>query len=1132
MYVRNSVTLSCLFRCLLLLFGAKPWTVIAELPNLGNQNAESHYEMYRTPVFQCDFEDGESCLEISLGEGEVTSESPISGQYSLRLTGEEGTLVTISPEKLGLYPNQIYVIEISYRGGIAPAIVQGFQWDGIDFNHPINVLGPFQSEGIFRRQIRVGGENAVAFIYGLGGQNLYLDDINIWRHGANVVPAEAEPLTAGFPRLANYNIGSVFATGWRNGLTDPDELVERMSLYHLLNGGELDFTSNRDAEVFELKERNPNQILLPYFQTFVAQLEGNSSLGGVAGLRELFNESLTDEWFMKDANGERLNEPLYPQNFQLNHTEEAPSHEGERFEDFVARYLGSSVLPSGLWNGIHFDQSEWYVNPLLTDEDPYNGNGPPVLPEIDLDGDGVAESKGELFAAWEKGFSNYFDRLREELGGQSLFFGNAGDLPKKPSVLSRMNGMQREFTMPYPEDVYGDWDTEHGTGWYELMDKYRFAEDHLQLPQLPSFQFTGANLGIPTGGVTANGLPDRFPLLESRDFRRMRFGLATTLMGNGFFGYDLVDNTTYPQWFDEFAIDADGNPVESLDGVGWLGQPLGDSSEVGYDFEVVFWHGFEDNISTETDGLVFHPSTQLTESPNEVVNGSKSLVMEIGNPAQESTILFSTEGQGLQLEEGETYHLFASYRILNYEPIEYRGGLLSAITDDLSTLDAELDVAAVWYPDIGQSGTLRSMAKVDSSGFVAFATALEPGKIALDDIGLLKGSGGVYRRDFENGIVLVNPTEKEAYVSQEDLEGPLSRTGVRRLSGVQDPEANNGESVNYGLSLPSGDGILLLADPIVAGAPEAIFEAPDFVWLENKAEVYWPEAGGTVAGYIVQYGLAGGDLTRVKMVAQPRVELGDLEGGSFYNVSVRAFDFSGNEAAASPVSVIEVPGDPISRPQCQSVPEMILPGLPLFVDGSGLADGEYYQAEAPYPDELGGVQLFVNGIAAPLVFVGPEKIVAYVPWSVGAGRAVIRAERDGLSSASHETTVVLALPEVLTWPDSEVGLVYHADPVAPVTVENPALPGEKVLLFAKQLGPLEPPPLDGYPVSSGHPLRVLPHVWIGEELAEVSGAMNSSGDTYFVEVQIPSGLEAGFASVEVLAFDRVSNKVWIPVGSL
>jgi hypothetical protein len=67
---------------------------------------------------------------------------------------------------------------------------------------------------------------------------------------------------------------------------------------------------------------------------------------------------------------------------------------------------------------------------------------------------------------------------------------------------------------------------------------------------------------------------------------------------------------------------------------------------------------------------------------------------------------------------------------------------------------------------------------------------------------------GVYRRDFENGIALVNP------------KGNGQRTvtlepGFVRIAGTQDPTTNNGQSVTGPITLQDRDGIILLRSPVL-----------------------------------------------------------------------------------------------------------------------------------------------------------------------------------------------------------------------------------------------------------------------------------------------------------------------------
>jgi hypothetical protein len=58
----------------------------------------------------------------------------------------------------------------------------------------------------------------------------------------------------------------------------------------------------------------------------------------------------------------------------------------------------------------------------------------------------------------------------------------------------------------------------------------------------------------------------------------------------------------------------------------------------------------------------------------------------------------------------------------------------------------------------------------------------------------------VWRRDFQNGVVLVNPTTRSRTVNVEP--------GLRRIAGKQDPGVNNGSAVSQ-LTLQPKDGVVL-----------------------------------------------------------------------------------------------------------------------------------------------------------------------------------------------------------------------------------------------------------------------------------------------------------------------------------
>jgi hypothetical protein len=65
-------------------------------------------------------------------------------------------------------------------------------------------------------------------------------------------------------------------------------------------------------------------------------------------------------------------------------------------------------------------------------------------------------------------------------------------------------------------------------------------------------------------------------------------------------------------------------------------------------------------------------------------------------------------------------------------------------------------------------------------------------------------NSGVWRRDFENGISLVNPIKSARTVTIE--------SGFHRIVGEQDPATNSGAVVKGSINIPSRDGIILIRD--------------------------------------------------------------------------------------------------------------------------------------------------------------------------------------------------------------------------------------------------------------------------------------------------------------------------------
>ena len=109
-------------------------------------------------------------------------------------------------------------------------------------------------------------------------------------------------------------------------------------------------------------------------------------------------------------------------------------------------------------------------------------------------------------------------------------------------------------------------------------------------------------------------------------------------------------------------------------------------------------------------------------------------------------------------------------------------------------------------------------------------------------------------------------------------------------------------------------------------------------------------------------------------------------------------------------------------------------------------------SQGPLPTQLGGVQVYFNGIPAPLYMVSPNMINAQIPWEVNDTTSINAYVRAVLGNGTISTTtpvavtVVPANPGIYAQPGTtpSLGLLYHASSNATglVSVDGSVNPGD------------------------------------------------------------------------------------------
>jgi hypothetical protein len=94
---------------------------------------------------------------------------------------------------------------------------------------------------------------------------------------------------------------------------------------------------------------------------------------------------------------------------------------------------------------------------------------------------------------------------------------------------------------------------------------------------------------------------------------------------------------------------------------------------------------------------------------------------------------------------------------------------------------------------------------VSGNWHLGFFLGDQAGDVWLDDCHFQAGITSVYRRDFQNGVVLVNPASTP-------LTLPLERT-YRKIAGITDPTVNNGQSVTQ-VTIGASDALFLIGTDV------------------------------------------------------------------------------------------------------------------------------------------------------------------------------------------------------------------------------------------------------------------------------------------------------------------------------
>lgn len=204
----------------------------------------------------------------------------------------------------------------------------------------------------------------------------------------------------------------------------------------------------------------------------------------------------------------------------------------------------------------------------------------------------------------------------------------------------------------------------------------------------------------------------------------------------------------------------------------------------------------------------------------------------------------------------------------------------------------------------------------------------------------------------------------------------------------------------------------------------------------------------------------------------------------------------------------------------------VTPGSLISIFGSNLAATTATADSIPLSTVLGGVNVKVNGIDAPLNGVfhtgNGDQINAQLPWNVQPGTAQVVVTRNGTASTPQSFPVGQFSPGIFSVQfgvGQAIAINLDGSLAAPAgsipgLATHPAKAGDIIIILATGLGPVTPPVNNG--ANSTDALRTTtttPVVLVGGVSAPVlfSGLSPQFVGVNQINVTVPSGVPAGNA---------------------
>ncbi|HEY6343698.1 MAG TPA: SBBP repeat-containing protein [Bryobacteraceae bacterium] len=438
--------------------------------------------------------------------------------------------------------------------------------------------------------------------------------------------------------------------------------------------------------------------------------------------------------------------------------------------------------------------------------------------------------------------------------------------------------------------------------------------------------------------------------------------------------------------------------------------------------------------------------------------------------------------------------------------------------------------------------------------------------IAVDSAGNVYVAGGAYSADFPvttgayqtklKAVQATAPTVDFSQIGYNAFATKLNSAGsalvYSTFVGGSGSDRANAMAIDASGNASIAGATTSLDFPVTAGAFQTVNKA---AVTNNAGTAFVAElnAGGTALSYSTFLGGSGkvnsgnqqvGDVANaLALDAADNIYVAGGTWSADFSATQETFQTSNNAAAANgenafvaklnPAAML-TGGLPSIRPNLgvvdsASYAPVVAAGGLATIFGYSLANTSVSATGVPLSGSLGGTQVIISGILAPLLYVSPSQINFQVPWKVaGQSEATVVVTTAAGSSSTVNVNLSAVAPAIFTANGSGVGQGSVFTPQFQYAeAATSATRGQYVMIYATGLGAVANQPATGAAVFDASATTTqMPTVTIGGVQASVSFAGLAPGyvGVYQINALVPTTITPGSAVSLGLSSGGMSSK--------